>query len=1340
MTGTRKRLLALGSSLLLMILGMRAEGSAFPLTGREASSLVRRLLHREGAGEGERLPPPTPKQVDIGEEPLLPAAPLEAEIKEGSLCGRLRLSVNRTRSVQLRLTAKEPKVRAQRDTWRPALLVLSIALAVSGQVAFTRAQRNLGVVLYGLGLLLSVYALAGTGYAAATMSRESHTGQRRKIASASLIVLAVACELIVLWLDRQRSLSDADAYPLYFLCMALFAAAFLVLDGNPLRRLSSDWWEVAALVIMLIAAFGIRTYRLDTMPPGFWGDEGNDGLEAVQVLSGEFPTPFRTDWGGNPAMKAFYNALAVKLLGRNKIAIRSVAAVFGTLGILFTYLLSRQLFSTRVALLAGFLLTFSRWHIHRSRFDSVVIAGAFFPLMSYYFLFRGLRSRRLSDFGWAGLALGFGLNSYHGARIAPIVIVMVVAHQALFGKLDFVRRYYRAFATLILGAAVVFAPLVLFYTQHENAFAGRARYVWLFNNRGAFRAQYPGDHSDLEMLALQAKDTLLMFNYRGDSNPVNNWGRRPMLDFVTSVLFVLGMGYSLFRWKDSRHFFLLSWLSLTLTTGSVLTIGAPQSARTAGVIPALCMEAAIFLDVAWDTLRRAWPKLLSGVLAGIVLAVLAVSGYLNLDIHFNKYMQDRGTWHVFSGAAAQMGAYLRSLGPGVRVHFLATQSFNRYHRGLQFLSGGFVGQDFWDTTAAVPVREQAEMGIVYILRDTALVPLLRYFYPNGTARRFRDPFGSPTFAAYEVSADEVTNHQGLMGRYYAGDAWEGEIVLARRDGPIAFDWDRDSPLSGPFSVTWEGTLYASQPGRHDFFLDAAGTVGLSIDGTPVIPAQEAAGLVSAAVDLARGLHAVTVRYARSGEAGGRISWSWAAPGIPGGLVPRHLLHTASANHGLLGRYYSNPEWSGQPSVRQVDPYLYFRWERDIDPLKGPFSVEWDGYLEVDRPGIYGFSTRSSNGSWLYINDELVVDNGGQHHMQYRNGVMDMEPGQHRIEVRYVYTEGWRVMEAYWTPPGGSEEVLPVDRLLPNSQGLIQMMVSEPATAPTRALLPPPPENLPVSDTWSYVTGWGAQGKGPGQFNNPQDVVVSPDGGVYVVDTGNYRVQQFDSAGRFLGAWGTHGRDKGQFVEPWAMDIDREGYIYVLDASTGRIQKFGPGGEFLSTVGEKSGFYSPRGLAVDMNGSLYVADTGGNRVVKLSPEGELLVEFGKGLPVATGGLSQPDDVVIDDAGNVLVSDKLNLRFQKFDALGRPVDGWQLAWAKPERGPRIALGPERQILLLDQQGAQVWVYDQDGQPLARWGQPDDGPGHLEYPTGIAVDRQGYVYIVDAGAHRVHKFRLP
>ncbi|MCK4471945.1 MAG: 6-bladed beta-propeller, partial [Anaerolineae bacterium] len=72
-----------------------------------------------------------------------------------------------------------------------------------------------------------------------------------------------------------------------------------------------------------------------------------------------------------------------------------------------------------------------------------------------------------------------------------------------------------------------------------------------------------------------------------------------------------------------------------------------------------------------------------------------------------------------------------------------------------------------------------------------------------------------------------------------------------------------------------------------------------------------------------------------------------------------------------------------------------------------------------------------------------------------------------------------------------------------------------------------------------ILTWGSQGKGQGQFQDPRGIAVDQDGNVYVADSGNNRIQVFDSSGKFLTQWGGEGDGPGQFKEPWGIAVDAE---------------------------------------------------------------------------------------------------------------------------------------------------------------------------------------------------------
>lgn len=84
------------------------------------------------------------------------------------------------------------------------------------------------------------------------------------------------------------------------------------------------------------------------------------------------------------------------------------------------------------------------------------------------------------------------------------------------------------------------------------------------------------------------------------------------------------------------------------------------------------------------------------------------------------------------------------------------------------------------------------------------------------------------------------------------------------------------------------------------------------------------------------------------------------------------------------------------------------------------------------------------------------------------------------------------------------------------------------------------------------------GRGAGYFEGPTDLAVdNRNGDIYVVDSGNNRVQRFNRDGQFMSEFGGMGSGNGQFNSPTGIAVDRDGYVYVSDTNNNRIQKFAP---------------------------------------------------------------------------------------------------------------------------------------------------------------------------------------
>jgi DNA-binding beta-propeller fold protein YncE len=91
---------------------------------------------------------------------------------------------------------------------------------------------------------------------------------------------------------------------------------------------------------------------------------------------------------------------------------------------------------------------------------------------------------------------------------------------------------------------------------------------------------------------------------------------------------------------------------------------------------------------------------------------------------------------------------------------------------------------------------------------------------------------------------------------------------------------------------------------------------------------------------------------------------------------------------------------------------------------------------------------------------------------------------------------------------------------------------------------------------TFLRMWGSKGTGDGEFDSPIDVAVDTSHGfVYVLDRNNARVQVFTPEGEFLGKWGTVGRGDQEFLDPYGIAIDSNDYVFVLDSGNYRVQSF-----------------------------------------------------------------------------------------------------------------------------------------------------------------------------------------
>lgn len=123
---------------------------------------------------------------------------------------------------------------------------------------------------------------------------------------------------------------------------------------------------------------------------------------------------------------------------------------------------------------------------------------------------------------------------------------------------------------------------------------------------------------------------------------------------------------------------------------------------------------------------------------------------------------------------------------------------------------------------------------------------------------------------------------------------------------------------------------------------------------------------------------------------------------------------------------------------------------------------------------------------------------------------------------------------------------------------------------------------------------GVPGSDERHFDQPNDVVVGPEGRIFVADghgnDGNNRVVVFEADGTYAYEWGGTGREPGRFHEPHTVALDSRGRLFVGDRGNNRIQIFTRDGEFLEAWTQ---FGRPSGIFITPDDVILVADSDSN---------------------------------------------------------------------------------------------------------------------------------------------------
>ena len=1041
-----------------------------------------------------------------------------------------------------------------------------------------------------------------------------------------------------------------------------------------------------ALVIAVAVGAALRLWRLGTLPPVCAGDECTRALALAQGAGAPLPT-----------LDGLLGAAIYFFTGDGLLSVRLAGALVGSATLPAVFALGRQVGGRAAALLAVLLLAVDAAHVAAARAGAPWIA---LPLLAALALWAGWRALAADDHRrWAVAGLAVGLLALHAPALLPGWMLWFAALLALAATQ---KGAPRGPSLLLLAAAALPAAAPLLWSLPPVHWSLDPFSFLLFTFHWPFAP------------------ALAALAWIGAAALVRR-GRPALLYFAGFAALLIGVAFQgdaalpASAWLASAAWLLAGFAA----AGAALLTAAARAGR-----PLLRVQPAFALLFVAALALGLWRG--GGLRDGAVATESPASAALAASIA--AALGDSTNATVFAPASVLNDP---------RVQLAAAPEIAAGRARLL------------DPLTTLPYTGDPAGDLLYVFTPAIapLADVARQLYPDAGIEPVRGEDVGLLFTTLRVPAAAAAESRGLRQFLYSGgelgSADEAEVSTVARS--LDFGWAAYPPLPGPFSAEWQGSLVAPLAGKYSFAVQATpdALFSLLLDGQLLL--DTSAGLTDHTLDLPAGVYRLDMRY-RPGVAPGDLAVHWQPPGRELAPIPAEALHAHPAPaSGLVGTYTGGTAWNGAPLARRKDwlpgadpalaPPYSVAWQGKLavsragETLLGAVSdgtalVTVDGKPVIERfPGPDAGAAPSE-------------------------GAIYLDAGWHDLSIRYA-TDGSGggppELKLYWQPPGAQPEPLPVaalapttapitaaDRPLPPPPELADARLGDDTFALTVAneLWQPavvhPPDALPYLP-FEQVAVFGACGSGEGQFAAPHGLAFDNTGEtLYVADTGNRRVVALDLADGATRAL------PGDFEEPVDVEVAPDGTILALDAVAAAVVRYSAP----DAPGERvpvPNAYRPRGLGTDALGMVYVADTGRGRIALIAPDGSEVGDFGGAGSALTAG--QPVDVLATPSAIWAVT-PVDGRLRQLNtqgSLGVMAPGDTLD------GPHLAKLPGGGFFLTVPKRAAVVYFDARGRPLAELGYA----GAFTLPTGVAAHRDGdtvRLAVADSAACTVSLWEMP
>jgi hypothetical protein len=556
--------------------------------------------------------------------------------------------------------------------WQRVVLTIgSLAMAYFAQVNLFRdppeAVYSGYMVIYGLGILnffINIFGLLRTTILqdGGSFGRVAKGQVQRFRVSVVWVVVSVAIMAYLAWRTVQRP-PESYFWEHVILSVLGMAALFIairiskkspkVVDDLPFVR-----WEIIVMVALVGAALLIRGVNVDTMPYMLDQDEGAFAREGgvLAILENYRTSPFEIGTYSYTRWHQVLLGLSADLFGVSKGAARLPSVIMGSFTVLALYLLGRELYGRKVALVAAMFMLAWVFHAHFSRLALNQPGDPLFATLAVYFLLRGLRLRTAINYYYSGLFLGIAQFFYLGARLAPIVIVLYLGFLFIRQR-SLILAQWKLLLLVPLTAFIMTMPQNYFLYYYKEPFTTRF-------DKSIFNDSFPAAVNSGTVGDFMRRQFVFSFTAFITSSDRGGWygvGSNLMGPFGAPFFVIGALATLLLFWARPKWVLPLAWGLGVVLGGAVINNSPPAYERYHPGVSAFALLVAFGVWVVAEGVmgllnrRQRVTPLLMGLGAALFVGNLAF--YLIDYIPMRNYFNNRPNWLTNRVSTEAVGAH-----------------------------------------------------------------------------------------------------------------------------------------------------------------------------------------------------------------------------------------------------------------------------------------------------------------------------------------------------------------------------------------------------------------------------------------------------------------------------------------------------------------------------------------------------------------------------------------------------------------------------------------------------------------------------------------------------------